>query len=1779
KQDGLFSHIASYKSDLLVLDVDSDDYPVPAEDFIDANVTEFRTLQVEANVHPVLVRWSARLAEAVRARAAEEPDLSPAAIARWTFQELFYVGMVAGVDDSLAMSVAAFLSTSSTKQALRLARIVGLGSERALEREVTRQLSFVAVGPQLVLEAPRRGDHAQVASSVGTVGSGGPRYNVDKIPLEVTVPWDGPTAALPYVALRKNIETTGRFYKLGSDELLVFLFRNLSPALRSSLSAEIEGDITLASFWQAMDRRFGCTETSASATIRWEHLQMGEGDTVDAYASRVRMEAQLFARVTGTALTPSLIVARLVRGLRPDIRDNLEASLSFRLSTLTFEEAREAALYVEARRAAPVTERKGGGAGGGPPRSKVPSRPERTEPVATREGQVPDSGAAAEPKDKRSGKRHCRYCAEHKLPGFDKHNDDRCWQNPANAAIVPAWYKNKKGPRGENQSQDKGRSAGTFMATNKGAMWVRAESGGEHVGLLLDTGSDFSVVSRDTLSRLGVTDVSPLTSPVTVGSVNGAESVRLDSTASIPVTVKDTEGKVHNFNLLVHVADTTELNELLRCGVVLLGSSTMARLRGDILGSQGLFRSHVLSADFPLHGPDCGAIHRGDGGLGLVMQGGGCEVPSDEEIERRLEGWSWPTVRVKMSTTATPPPRRAPYPCGPVERRAMSLLVDKLTAAGHVEVLSERRVREGKYWVVPAFVVPKDSAPAISDPVQLTEENVQKQYRLVLDHRPVNECCAPLESTWAGYQVPISEGIDSVGAGAWFGSIDVKDAYFMLRYGPEDERYFGFSFWGADGSVRYGVHRSMVMGWCNASFWWSWAFWNLLDTALPEVAKFLLVYVDDVLVWHPVRETCSRILAAVLHAIRVVGGEVPPHKVKLPASEIDFVGLHLTPQGYTVSDSALAELRSVLAHPPTTLRGLRVKLGVAQYCRNLWNPAVSGVEGSLSHLTAPFTDMIGRMTAAGARKSAKLPWTPDHDLAWRRLAEGISGGLIGFHRSEDSTPYTQFVVTSDASPVAGAATLYLLDRRVFLESFGAGEVPMDSDWLSQKGLVVALWMHKWSRAERRYDISDRELYAICKALFAWRHRILECLYRSGGASDVHDYLSEDAGRRDVGRLVAMTDSTATLGRMLARNSYTLKPCTTRDKRWLSWLSDLGDFPEGGVTLCHVNGRHNQLSDVLSRLMEGGKEFLPEGHPKPVALVAPEDSTDGGGELARGGSVELVAPSGTADVDLEKVSEFVVESQSKDGSTLVFGAALMAWVEHFRAGAALPTSAAEALEMGLVEWNSGVTVFKEATVAGPSWALVVPDTPMEEYVGVLSLNYEPKWSVRQWLLFVFHDVALHPGAEAVRETMFPRFWWPGSSGDVSRWVQSCDQCLEVKRGTRLKSIPAVRVARGLVARDERGKHVALDHGFPSPTWMPASDPNHKAFVCAVCLSTGFSMLSPVRSTSTEHTMEFLLKSWVPLAGLPLSITADNAIASNEYRASLLAFGVRVCRVASFSPWANGAAERRVGLAKERMAFLRLPWDTALPWVQLQLNSTPGSSGASPALLMFGTELRTPSSVAAEMLLPTSDADGSEALSDSTDAPAMVRQIIDQVVGRVRRFTVSKHSKDALRRYSSTPGRVPNDGEKVVVIEPEGTTTPGKAVPVSAVHLESRKSLVDRTRPTLASEGSIDFRSLKEKDVVLCRLTDRLDALAEVVSDGVTDGLVHVLEPVDASGLTFKRVWIHLVDGDFRFADSCPAGCGSVLRSVEKVIAKVSLTAKGSLRQSSRRDLVAAGYLSE
>ncbi|KAF4687726.1 hypothetical protein FOZ60_003555 [Perkinsus olseni] len=75
----------------------------------------------------------------------------------------------------------------------------------------------------------------------------------------------------------------------------------------------------------------------------------------------------------------------------------------------------------------------------------------------------------------------------------------------------------------------------------------------------------------------------------------------------------------------------------------------------------------------------------------------------------------------------------------------------------------------------------------------------------------------------------------------------------------------------------------------------------------------------------------------------------------------------------------------------------------------------------------------------------------------------------------------------------------------------------------------------------------------------------------------------------------MTDSTATLGRMLIRNAYALEPY-------------LGDSPEGGVKLSHVNGCHDQLSDVLSRLMKGSEEFLPEGLPKPMLLAAPKESS-------------------------------------------------------------------------------------------------------------------------------------------------------------------------------------------------------------------------------------------------------------------------------------------------------------------------------------------------------------------------------------------------------------------------------------------------------------------------------------------------------------------------------------------------------------------------------------------
>ncbi|KAF4647880.1 hypothetical protein FOL47_004032, partial [Perkinsus chesapeaki] len=306
--------------------------------------------------------------------------------------------------------------------------------------------------------------------------------------------------------------------------------------------------------------------------------------------------------------------------------------------------------------------------------------------------------------------------------------------------------------------------------------------------------------------------------------------------------------------------------------------------------------------------------------------------------------------------------------------------------------------------------------------------------------------------------------------------LDVGQAFFNLEYEESSMHLFGFSYYSSDGTVQYALFRFMTMGFKLSSFYWAYAIHSLLSTAIPEAYRtdgstHILAFVDDILAWSRFFDECMSLKNLLVYILEKVNAKAPESKRKGPAREIDYLGLTLLQGGYRVSDSTMSVLRENLGTRPTTLRGLRAKLGLLQFCRSLWRPKKNRADETLAHLTAPFTSLVGSMVSANAKKTARLAWSADLEASWDAISASMGDGFVPFHSEADNWSGMQLVVMSDASPEAGAACLWRLSREIFADSRDC----LSAEWLADHAQLIGLWTHKWSTYERAYDIADREL--------------------------------------------------------------------------------------------------------------------------------------------------------------------------------------------------------------------------------------------------------------------------------------------------------------------------------------------------------------------------------------------------------------------------------------------------------------------------------------------------------------------------------------------------------------------------------------------------------------------------------------------------------------------------------------------------------------------------------
>ncbi|KAK8929012.1 hypothetical protein KSP39_PZI017869 [Platanthera zijinensis] len=301
--------------------------------------------------------------------------------------------------------------------------------------------------------------------------------------------------------------------------------------------------------------------------------------------------------------------------------------------------------------------------------------------------------------------------------------------------------------------------------------------------------------------------------------------------------------------------------------------------------------------------------------------------------------------------------------------------------------------------------------------------------RLCIDYRELNKLTIRNQ-----YPLPrIDDLFDQLVHAKVFSKIDLRSGYHQLRIKENDIYKTAFS-------TRYGHFEFIVMpfGLTNAPA----VFMDLMNRVFNEfLDKFVIVFIDDILIYSKDREEHTEHLKLVLQTLRNHALYAKFSKCEFWLNEVSFLGHVVTEHGLSVDPTKIEVIMTWLR--PTTVKEIRSFLGLVGYYRKFVK--------NFSAIALPLTKLT--------RKNIPFIWTDDCQEAFEELKRKLTTApiLVMPCGSEG------FQIYSDAS-VKGLGCV-----------------------LMQNGKVIAYASRQLKDAERNYPTHDLELAAVVFALKIWRH--------------------------------------------------------------------------------------------------------------------------------------------------------------------------------------------------------------------------------------------------------------------------------------------------------------------------------------------------------------------------------------------------------------------------------------------------------------------------------------------------------------------------------------------------------------------------------------------------------------------------------------------------------------------------------------------------------------------
>ena len=306
--------------------------------------------------------------------------------------------------------------------------------------------------------------------------------------------------------------------------------------------------------------------------------------------------------------------------------------------------------------------------------------------------------------------------------------------------------------------------------------------------------------------------------------------------------------------------------------------------------------------------------------------------------------------------------------------------------------------------------------------------------RLCVDYRGLNKVTIKNR-----YPLPlIGELMDKCGGARYFTSFDMRDGYNLLRMAKGEE-------WKTAFRCRYGLYEYCVMpfGLCNAPG----TFQHFANDKFRDfLDDFLVIYLDDLLIYSKTLEEHKRHVRLVLERLQEAGLYVKPQKCQFHIKKVSFLGFMISSDGIHMDP---AKVEAILGwERPKSAHDTLVFLGFANFYRRFIK--------NYSKIAAPLTNLT--------RKEAKFKWSPEAEEAFSSLKHAFCSAPILRHFDQTKPA----IIEVDASDFA----------------YG-GVLSQYHDGILHPCAFIS---KKFTAAELNYEIYDKEMLAIVKCMYDhWRH--------------------------------------------------------------------------------------------------------------------------------------------------------------------------------------------------------------------------------------------------------------------------------------------------------------------------------------------------------------------------------------------------------------------------------------------------------------------------------------------------------------------------------------------------------------------------------------------------------------------------------------------------------------------------------------------------------------------